>query len=306
MGYFFEQSEPLPAGIKRILDEQLDQASRLLQTTDSDRLSAVHEARKTIKRLRALLHLIRSPLGKDRFQLENGRLRAISHQLAPLRESTAMIELVDRLADEGQPEAIKSSLARLRDRLTANQQQMERRFIEEEPVLASAAAGLLEIRTDLQGLTLPPQDFDLIAGGLARVYRQGKRRMAAAYRGKNNPEQFHDWRKRVKHLWHHVELLTPLWPPLMTPLADELHRLSDFLGDGHDMAELATWLADAKSASAGPEEKAPLLLMLNARRKGNEGAANPLGSRIYAESPRAFVRRIKAYWKSWRGGDPIV
>jgi hypothetical protein len=31
-----------------------------------------------------------------------------------------------------------------------------------------------------------------------------------------------------------------------------------------------------------------------------EGKARPLGSRLFAEKPRAFAQRLAAYWQLWR------
>jgi hypothetical protein len=80
--------------------------------------------------------------------------------------------------------------------------------------------------------------------------------------------------------------------------ADEAHRLSELLGDDHDL-----WvLREALSAMEDdvPAGLDPLLGAVDHRRTELERAAILLGQRLYAEKPGAFVRRIHHYWKAWR------
>ena len=58
MAYRFKLTEPFGKGVRRILLEQTELAGRKLgETRDHER--AVHETRKHIKRIRALLRLVR-------------------------------------------------------------------------------------------------------------------------------------------------------------------------------------------------------------------------------------------------------
>jgi hypothetical protein len=40
-------------------------------------------------------------------------------------------------------------------------------------------------------------------------------------------------------------------------------------------------------------------------RAEERAAAHRLGERVYAERPKAFVRRLDAYWHAWRREAPI-
>ena len=54
----------------------------------------MHQARKRFKELRALLRLVREPLGA-RFKLDNRRLRDVGRRLAESRDAAAMLESWD-------------------------------------------------------------------------------------------------------------------------------------------------------------------------------------------------------------------
>jgi hypothetical protein len=110
-------------------------------------------------------------------------------------------------------------------------------------------------------------------------------------------ELLHEWRKRAKDLWYHLRILRGAWPALLGETADEAHRLTELLGDHHDL----TVLAEDAARRPGLLGKAePRVQSLIARRQGEllEDAV-VLGSRLYAEKPDAFGARLRAYWEAW-------
>lgn len=77
----------------------------------------------------------------------------------------------------------------------------------------------------------------MIGTGLERTYRKGRDAFAAAKRDRTT-ENLHEWRKQAKYFWHQLQLLEPLWPGLIGKVADQAHRLTDYLGEDHDLAVL--------------------------------------------------------------------
>ena len=105
-------------------------------------------------------------------------------------------------------------------------------------------------------------------------------------------EALHEWRKRVKDLWYHHTLLRELWPPVMQAVGDEAHELADRLGDDHDLAVLADWVRE--HAEAEPE----FFEAVERRRTELQAEAMALGERLYADKPRAYVRRLRRLWNA--------
>ncbi|HET9185606.1 MAG TPA: hypothetical protein VFN82_05630, partial [Solirubrobacterales bacterium] len=69
------------------------------------------------------------------------------------------------------------------------------------------------------------------------------------------------------------------------------------LGDHHDLAVLR---ADLRRRNLGEAETAALEAAIDRRQEELASAALPLGRRLYAEPPKAFRRRLRAYWRAWR------
>lgn len=141
-----------------------------------------------------------------------------------------------------------------------------------------------------------PNTFASIAPGLERVYRRGRR---AARRSAAEPTTalFHEWRKRVKYLRYQMEALTPIWPPVVGAMARSLDDLGETLGEEHDLAVFEQTL-ESETEPAGAERDL-LLVLARAERTRLQAEARPLGVRLYAEKPSAFVTRVGAYWDAW-------
>ena len=142
---------------------------------------------------------------------------------------------------------------------------------------------------------LDSEDFEAVEPGLRRAYRRGRRsfRTAAA---DPTVENLHEWRKRVKDLWYHQQLLEFVNPELMEPAADGAHHLSDLLGDDHDLAVLG----DAVDEIAPPDARPALHKAIGRRRAELQADAFKLGRRIYKEKPKAFTGRIERWFESAR------
>jgi CHAD domain-containing protein len=172
------------------------------------------------------------------------------------------------------------------------QQTLYRGIVNEE-----AAVALLEVQQRSHDWPLDDVRIDDLRPGLARVYRRGRNRMSEAY-SDPTPERFHDWRKRVKYLWHHLELLQPAWPGYLDALAQQTHDLSDLLGDDHDRTVLEQAVRARPDLITNPDVEQALMTLLEEQREQLRAAAKPLGAKIYTETPEQFTERIACYWQS--------
>lgn len=287
------------AAVRRIGLELIDENLQLLsdQTLDGD--LAIHEARKNFKRLRALLWLTRDEIGAAVFRQENGRYRQAALQLAVLRDSAVMLMTLEKVKLHYAADLPGTAFAGIHAKLLAWQEGVSSQHLQAGDTMAAVVAMLHEARPYFAALPLKQPDFTAFAGGLQRVYRQARQRMRQAY-ASGRPESFHDWRRRVKYLWHQVEFFALLWPAVMAEMAHELHHLSTLLGDAHDLVVLREMLTEQAETYA-EEADLPLLLDLLAERQAAlETAAFPVGQRLFAERPSAFVARLGVYWDMWQ------
>jgi CHAD domain-containing protein len=287
--YRLRGGESVPTGMARIARGRIDHAIEELEgQTDSSSEEAVHEARKDMKKLRALVRLVRDEIGGDVYRRENARFRDAGRELAGVRDADVMLatlaHLERRYADELGPDAtgpLRQALEAHKIRTAAGAR---------GPASAQVVDTLTAARSEVARWPIEEDSFDAIAGGLERVYRRGRRAFRAARAGPTT-ENLHEWRKRVKDLWYHLTILRDTWRPVMKALADEAHAVSEYLGDDHDLAVL---LASAEESA--PESAAALAPLVERRRAELQADAFAISARVYAEKPRAFVRRLERWW----------
>ena len=282
--YRLKDDESLPAGVARIARGRIDHAiDELGGDTDSSPVEAVHEARKDMKKLRALLRLARGELGDDTYVRENACYRDAARELAGARDSDVMLETLAALTylPPGQGWEVRK---RIQADLARNGDPGDR-----DAAARTAVTILEEARRRVSRWPLEHESFAALASGLERTYRRGRRDFKAAA-DEPTVESLHEWRKRVKELWYHHSLLRPLWPPVMETVGDEAHVLSDRLGDDHDLAVLAAWVEEHGAAGAD------FFAAVDRRRGELQAEAFALGSRVYAEKPNAYVERMERLW----------
>lgn len=274
------RDETTGGGLTRIARETIDLAIADLIDSKPD----IHEARKRLKEIRAVLRLGHFMLDSD-FASLNRRFRDTARQLAATREADALIEIVEALRASARDPIEKRALTRVR-----------RIFSEDrvaEPDRLDITAQLANARDEL---SFAEGSF---ARGLRKTYRDGRRGFRAA-RDQRTAESIHEWRKRVKDLWYHAQVLAPVWPELMNAHTALLHDLSRLLGDHHDVCALAA-AAGGNRRRFGPKTSERIATLAERRRIEIETAIFDKGSFVYAEAPRAWSDRMVRYWRAWTG-----
>jgi CHAD domain-containing protein len=282
--YRLKAGEPLPKGIARVARGRIDHALDELQgKTESTAEEAVHEARKDLKKLRALVRLARGELGETAFARENACFRDAGRELAAVRDRDVMLETLTALDI---PAELGRELRNAIQAHTARDGDGDRR---------AAVTGVVTMLGEARGLVddwpLERDSFDALEDGLVRTYRRGRRDLKAV-RASPSVEGLHEWRKRVKELWYQHTLLHPIWPHVMQAFGDEVHELANRLGDDHDLAMLAEWARE--HSDAGPD----FFDAVERRRLELQEEARSLGARVYAERPAAYSRRLRRLWKA--------
>src|SRR5947209_19543153 len=100
MSYRLKRGESVPDGIRRIAQEEIDSAAEQLSNSNGKkRDEAVHEARKSLKKIRGAMRLVQPELGRV-YRAENIRMRDLGRQLPQIRDATAIIEVFDGLREK--------------------------------------------------------------------------------------------------------------------------------------------------------------------------------------------------------------
>ena len=288
--------------------DQLELAASGYFDGEDEFTGAVHDSRKAIKRVRALLRLIRGELTDRVYEFEDRSLRDTSRLVSEIRSSVAVTgaavlvnDLYGELLADGTFEEFVARLTHRRDLMKLKAL--------EDPNLVGRVVHNLEKAyhrysswptdpdaRDVYGIGIR-DDYKSIRPGLEATYGRGRREMVTAY-ASPTAENFHSWRKRAKYLRHQMEFLAPLWPEVVVGMAITLDRLGLVLGEEHDLAELLGLLRERPDLCPSPRERSLFVALATQRRTELHTAAEILGRRTYAEQPEPLQARFGEYWES--------
>lgn len=296
MPYRLLDNETPEKALRRIARNQVNKALRDIHDSDLDRHETVHEVRKRCKKIRGLIRLMRPAF--DGYKSENTWFRDVARKLSDIRDAAALIECVDSLTRHYAADLEDEVLGTLRSSFVERRDAIYRSIdIDERLKAFTKAIKASQQRIDTWVLT--EDSFEAVRGGLEKTYKRGRKAMRKAFT-QPEVERFHEWRKRVKYHRYHIRLLRRLWPVVMQSWRDEVKRLSNLLGDDHDLGVLRGVIVAEEERFGSLHKLQVYLALIDQRRTELQAAAHTLGRRVYADKPAVYTDRIGRYWTAWR------
>jgi CHAD domain-containing protein len=280
----------LQGALRRIMAEQ---TARILAALPADGTppAATHDIRKRIKKMRALLRLVRSGLDDKVRHKANARLREAGRALSPARDAEVRLASFDLLMGAD----LAPDAQALRDHLA-----LAAPAGAPPPDLRPLFADLAD---DAARWRLSGSDRRILAKGLAETHDRARATMLRAHRHRD-PDRIHDWRKRVKDHGYQARLLTPVWPALMKPVATTTDTLAEALGDHRDIGLLVDHLADLPESLVPGDLRDQIAERAESARLSLESVAFPLGARMFAGDADDMAAQWLRWWKLWRAEAP--
>lgn len=292
MSYRLDPALPMSEGLRSVALAELDIAQTSL-STQSDRHTGVHSARKCFKRLRSLLILARPGMPEPVFANLQARVARIGKGLAAARDAQALFEAVDSLETNTEPGLGEGPMQSLRGWLQKRRQAAEQNLA--QSTASDALRLLLELRPRIAAMVVYPDNFTSLSKGLELSYRATRQQYKRAF-ATGDVEELHDWRKGVQQHWRQMQLLTPCWPSELSARAEAARGLSQVLGEDHDIAMLMHLVSTPTMTFGTPEETAGFMKRCRIRHKALRKDAKVRGKRLFVEKPAPFAARIHAYW----------
>jgi CHAD domain-containing protein len=286
VSYRLKPGEGVADGIRRIVAEELGDAIAGLRegagAPAEERDTAIHEARKSLKKARSALRLVRTDLSSATRRAETEAMRDAGRRLSGARDAQVMLDTLQGLTHRLPPPP-PDEVRALQEMLTARRDELAARLEGDEGLLGDVAGELAAIRERVPTWRLRDETPASAVEGAAIIHERGREAMRAALRG-GGDEDWHEWRKRVKDLWYAGRILEPIAGPQLSGLVQEADELSDVLGDHNDLAVLL-------GVAEGHWGVAAAIIT---RRDELRRVAAPIGRRLYAEKTPAFARRLEA------------
>ena len=301
MSYRLKPRGSVASEVRRIVDKQLALAIGELRTIGDRRSDGrIHAARRHVKKVRAILRLVRPALG-DTYYAVNRRLGRANRMLGPIADGRAVVDTTAQLGGTTRARPAHRALHLLQAALVQRAEGIDRRA-EHDRVLPIVAGLLRRERRRLNDWTLNARGFDAVGPGLENSVRCARKAMQRALR---HPaaHTYHVWRRREKDLWFQVRLLEARCGDALMSDQCRLEALDDCLGEYHNVVLLEEILIT--EALVPRPQTAGCLRVLRRYQAELRGGAASLGHQALAEKPAHFVRRIKRLWHTPRAAAAV-
>src|SRR5436190_1850592 len=166
MAFRFRRKESVQKAIRRIAQERIERALDCMQ--DADRLEAIHRVRMEIKKIRALLRLLRRASRGSLYQNETTLLREAANSLGAVRDAHVTLKALSELTSHFKAQLPAQSFKDIKRTL---KEHCERATAEYEKNSHSnlVTKNLRKAQQDLRGLRLANKGWQALCPGLQAV-----------------------------------------------------------------------------------------------------------------------------------------
>ncbi len=287
-------ARPLAQEFRRLLDQEIIAATAGLAqaTTVVDSVGRMHDTRKHVKKARALLRMVRGPLGNRYFEADD-ELRTANRALGLLADSHRVLETLSAARREGIVQLSLPAFSAMRLRLERRASALEERATVDD-VRARTVRLLKSLRQELATADVPSLDRAAILAEIRELHaaaRQARRRAIK----QPSVDSFHRWRRRVKREWHLFRLVADLTGDRLRDERHQLAALDACLGELHDVDVLMS--AVTANSPLSRMEMSRVITSLRAHAHDLRHLADRL-SAVLDERPRQLARRVRLLWGS--------
>lgn len=231
----------LPAALQSLLQREFDQALKRLDqaagTKPADRVTGVHEFRRSVKRLRAALTLAEGVVPEGERRAIDRALGDAARRLGALRDAHArriaaerIVKLVPRSMRALAMDAWRTSGGAVAEAAAGLSNAAAHALVH------ASRAEIEAIRQRVRALDLARVDAETVADALAEAWGRARDRFRAAWSGRDE-EWLHGARKRAQRMANLLLLVAPSAGAWAVRIETRLRKASAMLGEARD-AEL--------------------------------------------------------------------
>jgi CHAD domain len=283
------RKESVSKGLKRVMRDEL-QAAREQLDGPSPSEDAIHEARKSIKKARAVLRLISEHVDPDS---TTKRLRRAGRLLSPIRDAEATLESVRTLCAKGSRTLTAEHCSEVGHKLKQQKTRLGR-FARRADIIGRAARSIQRVERSVERWDWKQMNASKLISEVRRSYKQARQGLHEA-RGSRGSVAFHEWRKRIKTLWYALRLLERRVP--VGPQLTELKRLEEWLGDDHNLMLLRKQVATKGRPNLAQAGVRRVRQLATQRQLELRKMALSTGMRVFNDKPKEFERKFTTVTK---------
>ena len=298
MPYTVSKSEPIESSLKTILVSGIKDAANVLSLSQGLHREQFKQARKSLKKARAVLYLLRDSISESKFLEEEKNLKKLSRTFRDVRDAHVTEEVLTALAKAHQKELNKEEWAEIMQALVAESKKTVEKVFQEEKKLKEAIALLQAAMERIPEVKIKGSPWNSIEECLRATFLECFE-YSEACQDTQEEEYFFAWRKAVKFLRVELDFFIEALSPDIKKWNQDLHTLSDVLGEYQDLALIEDQIQECEKSIENKKALHKFEKLLHERKKILRKTARKLGREIFTSKPKAFVKNFSQSTKSW-------
>ncbi|MFN8207589.1 MAG: CHAD domain-containing protein [Bacteroidales bacterium] len=290
--------EPLGIGIRRLLTDELYKVSCFTDQPVEGLHTSIHEIRRILKRVRAVIWLMEPDIGSYNCQRESAVYRDIGRRISGLRSLYVNQMTLQKLSAEFPKKLVEGPLKRTGQLLEEKYKTELKKALEEQNLIHYLKQDIDQALAGTEEMQVLHDDLSIPEHALRMAFKTGRKRWRKVAR-KANSINIHELRKEVKNLQFQLQLLELYDPKGIHRRIEPLHRLAQLAGLEHDHYELAVFI---RKYLPQEELKKELLFRMNRKMVAIRKQILPLARKVYGMKSKKFIAGIKL---STPGGEQI-
>ena len=282
--------------IKKLIDNYLTIIELNSNFNDPNVEDAVHNIRKTLKKIRAVLRLISDEIGYSSYLRENNFYRDIGRQLSEFRDLDVYLSVALDLEQRFIMELNYSCFTDLISKIKHDKAACLNQLIKPEGFPAELSQKLAIARINLEKVKITDDSFNFVMRGLNRSYKKGRKALHMCM-DDTGPEKAHQLRKALKNIWYQIRIIRPVYPIFFKAYAKSLRSITRVLGKLNDYAEFKNYLNISSARGLNRSNRHIISVMLDNLQNEKMVIALPKVKLVLVEKPSEFIKRIYRYWE---------
>jgi CHAD domain-containing protein len=286
-------NEEISVAAHRVLTEQYNIIIDACSNHDTPHES-IHDTRKSSKRIRAVLRLIKPDISAEIYNKEKKLLRELSGKFATARNIHVFAEEFDSIMKAGILELPATTENEIRSFFKEREEEALKLLLDLD-MFKVVGKKNEEARDRLAAVDFSSLGPHTIYKGVSKVFAWGQKQMIHSQQFPTD-DNLHEMRKRMKALMYLVKLVKDVSPVFFNGYYRGLKSASLALGEDHNMAEMLNYI-DTISVEILPEvEREKIHKYITSQRQQIQVEVWPLIAKLYTGQADEFSKRIKAYW----------
>ncbi len=256
---------------------------------------SVHNIRKTIKKIRAVLRLTRDEIGYSSYLREDNFYRDIGRKLSEFRDLDVYLSVALDLEQRFIRELNYSCLTYLVSQIKQEKAACLNQIIKPKGFSSELTQKLAIGRLNSEKITIADNSYRFVLEGLKRSYKKGRKTLQICIND-STPEKVHQLRKALKNIWYQIRIIRPVYPVFLKAYAKSLRSITRMLGKINDYAQFKVYLNNSTARGLNRTNRNIINEMLDSMQKEKLVSSLPKIQLALIEKPSVFIKRIYGYW----------